>query len=648
MGSVPIFVAGGVALVAYLLTVAPTVTGEDSGELIAAAWTLGIPHPPGYPFWCLVARAFMLLPVGDVAFRANLASAVCGALAVGVFVAIAMRMGVRPLLAGACGVLLAASATLWGQAVIAEVYTLSALTLFGVLYALLAWRDTADARWLYGGAFLAGVSSGAHPTVALLVPVVAIFLPTAAWTMPPLRHGWGWRRGLGIAAALLGGGSVFAYLPLRAAAHPAMNWGNPDNWDRFWAHVLRLQYAGATEAHAGPGHLGEQLAALLGFFGRQWPLPVPIAVALFAAGGAVWLARRQRATAVLLLAALAMLSVAYVPILDFSLDSEGLHVAEVFFIPAWTCVLLLAAVALERLAGAFRYGPGAVVAGVLLASALSFVVNAPSATMHGNTMARHYGADLLATLPHGALLFTSADYEAFPVAYLQIVEGQRTDVVALDEQRDVARALRMIGADPAAVSDPMAVLAAQTAHPVYATRRQPTEGAVFRPVGLLLRAWPTGQGEAAARALDEAAWQGYAPLPDGPWIRGDWSTASMAAAYEQARARSALAHGSVEEARRHAAASAALLPADAVHANSLGALLAIGGDYAGSLEFYRKAVDLRGGYVEARFNLITTLMQLGDWDAAQAEYARARNDGVALGAAGERIEQLLMQRGSSR
>ncbi|MGH7590004.1 MAG: protein O-mannosyl-transferase family, partial [Gemmatimonadales bacterium] len=58
-------VAGGTALLGYLLTLAPTVTFWDSGELLAAAKGLGIPHPPGSPFFVLVAHVWaMLLPFG--------------------------------------------------------------------------------------------------------------------------------------------------------------------------------------------------------------------------------------------------------------------------------------------------------------------------------------------------------------------------------------------------------------------------------------------------------------------------------------------------------------------------------------------------------------------------------------------------------
>jgi len=41
---------------------APTVVGGDSGELTAAAVTGGVPHPPGYPVFALLARLFAALP----------------------------------------------------------------------------------------------------------------------------------------------------------------------------------------------------------------------------------------------------------------------------------------------------------------------------------------------------------------------------------------------------------------------------------------------------------------------------------------------------------------------------------------------------------------------------------------------------------
>src|SRR5688500_1921405 len=77
-------------LLGYVLTLAPTVTFWDAGEFIAAAKTLGIPHPPGTPLFVMIAHVWaMLVPVGEFAVRTNLLSAVLSAGAAGLFCLIA-------------------------------------------------------------------------------------------------------------------------------------------------------------------------------------------------------------------------------------------------------------------------------------------------------------------------------------------------------------------------------------------------------------------------------------------------------------------------------------------------------------------------------------------------------------------------------
>ena len=54
----------------YLLTLAPELTLEDSGELCTGSYYAGIPHPPGYPFWAIYSWFWTaILPIGNVTWR---------------------------------------------------------------------------------------------------------------------------------------------------------------------------------------------------------------------------------------------------------------------------------------------------------------------------------------------------------------------------------------------------------------------------------------------------------------------------------------------------------------------------------------------------------------------------------------------------
>jgi hypothetical protein len=125
------------ALVLYIATLAPTVLFADGAEFQFVPYTLGIAHPTGYPLYLLLGWVWShALPIGDVAYRMNLFSALWAALAVGMTYLVALRFirfaapGIDPLTvrlsAVTAALTFAVGETFWSQAVIAEVYSFNA------------------------------------------------------------------------------------------------------------------------------------------------------------------------------------------------------------------------------------------------------------------------------------------------------------------------------------------------------------------------------------------------------------------------------------------------------------------------------------------------------------------------------------------
>src|SRR5207253_6279409 len=81
-------------LLLYLLTLAPSTAMWDTSEYMAAAYTLGLPHPPGNPLFVLLGRVFSIIPLfgPNVATRINVFAALCSAVSAGMWFLITERV----------------------------------------------------------------------------------------------------------------------------------------------------------------------------------------------------------------------------------------------------------------------------------------------------------------------------------------------------------------------------------------------------------------------------------------------------------------------------------------------------------------------------------------------------------------------------
>ena len=84
--------AAGAVLLVYLATAAPCAWWGDGLELACAAWTLGIPHPTGYPLYTVTGHVWMhLLGRLDPGRALTLYNTVCLTLAGGMLIGLGIN-----------------------------------------------------------------------------------------------------------------------------------------------------------------------------------------------------------------------------------------------------------------------------------------------------------------------------------------------------------------------------------------------------------------------------------------------------------------------------------------------------------------------------------------------------------------------------
>ena len=136
----------------YLFTLTPSLSAGDNGELTTAAYFLGVGHAPGYPFYTLMSKLFAYIPFGNIAWRTNLFSGTCGAIAMIFFYLIMVKVlgqnrierGFSPVVhipALLASVAFAISDNMWAQATMAEVYSLNILQIASMLLILVYWFE---------------------------------------------------------------------------------------------------------------------------------------------------------------------------------------------------------------------------------------------------------------------------------------------------------------------------------------------------------------------------------------------------------------------------------------------------------------------------------------------------------------------------
>jgi hypothetical protein len=437
---------GLTTLAVYLLTLAPSVSFIDSGELAAVAARLGVAHPTGYPLFSITGSIFSRLPIGsEEIVRLNTMAALLCAGAAALFavavmimlnavgrrrsessIAAARHPAIDAAAAVGAALILGFTETFWSQATSVEVYSLHLFLLSGVMLTFVqaaygaSEGEQTGARWWLACAFLLGLAFTNHMTTVLLVPGLVFWFISA--------HG-GWRRSrrdlVRCVPAFLLGLTPYLYLPLRAARDPVPNWGYAATLERFLWHVSGRQYR--VWIFSSPEVAWRQLR----YFAESVPGEFGYIGLLLAAIGLLALFRSERR-------ALWSTVILFVTCVLYAVNYD-IHDIDSYFLLAYWCIAFWASFGLASL-GSWAVRRGGRASGpvplLLLAPAIVLLVlNFSRLDQSADYGVEDYTRSMFSSLePNAVVLSYQWDYWVSASYYYQLVRGERADVAVIDKE----------------------------------------------------------------------------------------------------------------------------------------------------------------------------------------------------------------------
>jgi hypothetical protein len=411
----------------FISTAAPTLFLGDSGEIISAAYTLGIGHPPGYPLYMLMSKIFTFLPVGDTAFRVNLLAVSLAVLFfisfyyAAAYILMALFGQKKSLPLELTAVLFACiyefSYIFWFQTGNAKggIYIMAQLFELMAIFSCVKFVFEKQQRHFYLTAYLAGFLPSIHHST-----VLAAFFIIAALGLSMMKLE---KRQMvnGACFFLLALFTPYIYLFIRAKASPAVHWGDISTFGQVMNHIIRKVYFTLPR---GPFTAEVAFFKLRNYMG-QFIYCYRVGI-IFEAAGLVFLFIKHRNIFYWLSAFLILNLSALIYFTGHSFAPFNAYMNSNFYLILDVAAILAAAAGfywlLEKLTVKIKKVRALVVVLCFLLPVTAFISNYGVNNQSRKFLAYDNANNDMRTLKDGDVLFAEEDFQVFNLLYFQYVK----------------------------------------------------------------------------------------------------------------------------------------------------------------------------------------------------------------------------------
>lgn len=414
----------------YLHNLTHDIFGGDIGDLVSAAYLMGVPHPSGYPLFTFVGfilshLPFAVSPVTKIAYISLFSSL----LSIIFYKKILDLLVKNPLVKFISILILSFSYLFWLYSEIPEVFAMNTMFVLLITYLSIRFHKIGGYYNFLTIVFFLGLSLTHHQTIILITPFVLILFCKRYKLILNFK-----KKLLLAPIFFILGLTPYLYIFIAASKNPVINWGNASEIGRFIALVTRQDY-GTFSAGPFPQPVFEaRIIAVKEFFTT---LISSVSFPGFVLGiiGMLYFLRKDKILGLALFLSFFLSGPFFAAYANFPIiNTFVLGAVERFYLFSQVIFIIFLAVGLE---GIFLFSKRVfskpeyailIVCVFAIIPILLFKANYEKTDLSTVSIGDNFGYDVLKNVDKNSLLIVSGDTKTFNTWYVYLILKYRSDI----------------------------------------------------------------------------------------------------------------------------------------------------------------------------------------------------------------------------